>query len=40
MCLQKLFIKRINFTFKKPDFLTSMSETIENVCFSFIIGFP
>ena len=39
MCLLNLFIKRINFTLKNPIFSTSMSETSENVCYNFMIGF-
>ena len=34
-----IFIKRINFTLKNPIFSTSMSETSENVCYNFMIGF-
>ena len=41
MCLWELFIKRFDFTLKKQRFFsTSISETSENVCFYFIIGFP
>ena len=40
MCLSKLFIKRFKFTFKKTVFSTSVTETRENICFYFMIGFP
>ena len=35
-----IFIKRINFALKKPILSTSISETIKNACFYFMIGFP
>ena len=37
---QKVFIRNINFTFKKSDFSTSISEAGENVCFiSLLVSF-
>ena len=36
---RKLFIGNFNFTIKKRDFSTSISETSENFCFYFIIDF-
>ena len=36
----KVFIGNVNFTFQKQDFSTSISETRENISFSFMIGFP
>ena len=39
MCLKKLFIKRINFTLKNPDFFNIIRAS-ENICFYFMIGFP
>ena len=35
----KLFIRSFRFALKKQFFSTSMSETSENVCFYFMIGF-
>ena len=40
---ENVFIKiihRINFALKTPTFSKSISETSENVCFCFMIGFP